>query len=239
MILQLIISILLLAPPPQQPVSANTLDEQILEAARTILAERFPTEVNRLDVKLIRTGGKLDPQARLLLDIPTSSALPRAHVQAKIQQFTAGQWQAKGWVMLYVSHFDSVAVSLRPLKKDEQLTEQDVRFVWMETTKYRGAPLTPAGIRKLLNKGEIYADRHLSKERALREGDLRNALDVNLGQAVTMTYKRDQFTLEFTCKARNQGFVGDEIKLFAPATNRTYRARITEPGKAEWLETLP
>ena len=93
--------------------------------------------------------------------------------------------------MLYVSHFDSVGVTARSLKKDEEISQEDIQFIWLETTRYRGIPLTPARIRKLLAKGNIYAHRHLTNERALREGDVRNELDVHLGQAVIMTYKRD------------------------------------------------
>ncbi len=118
------------------------------------------------------------------------------------------------------------------------LVWEDFRFAWLETTRFRGEPLTPDGVRRLFEKGDTFAHRHLNEERTLKEGDVRNALDVKLGQSVNMTYRRDQFVLEFTCKARMQGFTGDEIKLFAPATNKTYRVLITGPGEAEWLETL-
>ena len=243
MLLHFLIAILLLAPAPRLhegpgPPRVSTLQLRILEAATLNLEERFPDDASRLEVRLLRTGGRLVAELPVRLKLPDTAALPRAHVQAKVHQIDGGVWQEKGWAMLYISHFDSVAVTTRKLKEDEQLTPADFRFAWIETTKFRGEPLTPENLRRLFRQGSTFADQFLKEERTLREGDVRNALDVTLGQSVTMTYRRDQFVLSFTCKARMPGFTGDEIKLFAPATNKTYRVRITGPGKAEWLETL-
>ncbi len=140
--------------------------------------------------------------------------------------------------MLYVAHYDSVGVIMRRLEEDEPVMPAEIRFVRIETTRFHGEPLTPQILSQLQAQGELFANRFLKAERTLRADDIRNALDVALGQSVIMTYRRDAFVLEFTCKARMQGFIGDEIKLFAPATNKTYRARISGPGRAQWLETL-
>lgn len=232
------IAILLLAPAPRQVHDEPSLQDRIVKAVMTTLAARFPDDVHRLNVRVVRTARTLDVDQPLRLDLPASAALPRAHLQAKVHQQTDGAWQEKGWVMLYISHFDSVGVTVNPVKKDELITVQDIRFSWLETTRFRGDPLTPAKVRRLFSQGDVFAHRHLKEERSLRADDVRNALDVELGQSVVMTYRRNQFALELTCKARTQGFTGDEIKLFAPATNKTYRVLITGPGKAEWLETL-
>lgn len=236
--LLLYIAFLLLAPAPLLAPDEPTLQDQILEAANKSLATRYPDAAARLNVRLLRTGGQLNADQPIQLHFPASTALPRAHVQVKIHQQTTRGWQEQGWAMLYVAHFDSVAVAARTLKKEGIVTADDLRFLWMETTRYRGDPMTPATWQTLAARGDLFANRHLAKDRALRADDLRTALDVALGSAVIMTYKRDQFILEFSCKARKAGFIGDEIKLFTPATNKTYRARITGPGKAVWLETL-
>ena len=59
-----------------------------------------------------------------------------------------------------------------------------------------------------------------------------------LGDPVLMAYARGIITLKLNCKAREPGAVGDEIRLYAPNTDTTYRARLTAPGQAEWIETL-
>ena len=53
-----------------------------------------------------------------------------------------------------------------------------------------------------------------------------------------MTYERGGIALELSCKARNNGFEGDTVKLYSTDTKRMYRARITETGRAAWIETL-
>lgn len=202
------------------------------------LHKQYPQDIERLDVRVMRTGGQLDVSAAVQLQLPTTGQIPRANLQLRVRQPVQGTWQDRGWVMLYFSHFDSVGVATRTLRKDEPIALEDIRYAWLETTRFRGNPLTPAVIRRLEAKGELYADRHLKEERTLRANDVRHAFDVRLGQSVIMTYERDLFVLELTCKSRTQGFSGDEIKLFSPSTNRTYRAQIIGPGKAKWLETL-
>jgi hypothetical protein len=40
------------------------------------------------------------------------------------------------------------------------------------------------------------------------------------------------------CKAREPGFVGDVIQVYAPDNDTAYRVRLVQPGRATWIETL-
>jgi hypothetical protein len=40
------------------------------------------------------------------------------------------------------------------------------------------------------------------------------------------------------CKAREPGFVGDVIRVYAPDNDTAYRARLVDAGRATWIETL-
>ena len=143
-----------------------------------------------------------------------------------------------GWALVYIAHYDSVLAINRSVKKDERVAPYDIHAVWTETTRFHGEPLTPASIKPLLARGDVYANRYVAADRILKRHDLRNAYDVSTGQSVRMQYQRRGISLSLTCKARNQGFTGDLIKLYSPDTQLMYKAMITGPGVAAWVETL-
>lgn len=239
MILMVFIAILLLAPAPRLEMD-DPNHPAIAEAASEMLAMRFPDVAHHLEVRVIRTSRGINRNKSLRIIWPVSNELPRAHTQVKIEQQThdTPQWIEAGWALLYVAHFDSVALTTRSIARDEQIKDEDLHFAWLETTRFTGEPLTPHVYAALQNEGDLYAHRHLNANRTLRSDHIRPAFDVETSQSVLMTYRRDPVALELTCKARMTGYTGDIIKLFSPVSKKTYRARITGPGTAEWLETL-
>ncbi len=107
------IAFLLLAPAPLLPADEPTLQDQILEAAHKSLATRYPDAAAHMDVRLLRTGGQLNENQVLQLHFPTSTALPRAHVQVKVHQQTAGKDGRKQVGQCFMSHTSTLWASQR------------------------------------------------------------------------------------------------------------------------------
>jgi len=240
----LLISLLWLTLPLGSAVAApsDTMSDgaaTVRAASRAVLENRFPAEAYRLDIRVLRTGGSLDSLGTLRLVFPASNTLPRAHTQVDVlAEDPDGIWTKVGWALLYIAHFDSVAVARTGVRKDDPVRVDDLEFAWMETTRFQGDPLRPSDLRALLATGEPYAATPLHAGRALRTTALRTAYAVDTGAAVEMTYERHGLTLRLACKAREPGFNGDVIRLYAPDTQLTYRARLTGLGTALWIETL-
>ncbi|QXD16014.1 flagellar basal body P-ring formation chaperone FlgA [Rhodocaloribacter litoris] len=232
--------LLLLGPMPGQVAAGepDTLRERLQAAAETLLADRFPEDAPRLRVRVLRTGGEIDPEAALRLRLPAGDGLPRAHIQVDVLGTENGQGGLKtGWALLYIAHFDSVVVARHDLEAGAPVTPGDVSTAWMEVTRFRGEPLRARDFRALARDG-AFAARMLRAGRALRKDDLRPPLAADTGEAVLMHYRRGSISLRLTCKAREPGLVGDIIRLYFPDAEVTYRARLTGPGTAEWIETL-
>lgn len=226
---------MLLAPGAFAAESSG--DDPILSAATSMLAERYPTEVHRLEVRLVRSGGEVTA-GPLRLEFPATGTLPKAHTQVDVLTETQSGWQKSGWALLYVAHFDSVVVAGARLGLNAEVQPEQLYVAWMETTRFRGAPLRPADFRVLAETGPLFATRTVRDGTALRTTDLRPPYAADTGDTVLMQYQRAGMTLELTCKAREKGMNGDEIRLFSPDTGQTYRARLTGPGTAAWTETL-
>ena len=214
------------------------LHTRISETAESILANRYASSDTHLEVRVVRTGGEIQDTGPLEVTWSQKPEIPRALLRVDIHSKDNLAKRHKGWALLYIAHFDSVLVPNRSIKNGELVSKTDLSPIWAETTRFHGTPLTPDKYRRLALRGIVYTNRHLSESRLLKETDLRNAYDVETGQQVILLYKRNGIALELSCKSRNQGFKGDIVKLFSPDTQHMYRARITGPQTAIWVETL-
>lgn len=218
------------------PIEVDLLRVRV--ATQALLAERFPDEAHRLDIRVLRAGGTLDAEADFRVAFPNSSDLPRAHTQLDILTGNEAEgWTKKGWALLYITHYDSVMVTNTTLSKNDEINEEDLSVSWMETTTFRGHPLRPSDYRARAASGALYARRLVREGGALRQSDLRAAYAATTGDPIALRYRRGRIVLTLTCSAREPGFVGDTIRLYSSDTDKTYRARLTRIGHAEWVST--
>lgn len=231
----LLLALLLTVALPDTAASPDPLRA----AAEAALAARFPDAAGRLQVRVLRTADDAAFEAPLRVRFRALDAVPRAHAQVDVLAADgAGRWTEAGWALLFVAHYDSVVVPSARVTRDAPLTGGDWSTAWLETTRFRGEPLAPAALRAMAADGPVYATRSLAADRPLRAADVRPAYAADTGAAVRMRYERAGLALTLSCKAREPGFVGDAVRLYAPDTRTTYRARLVAPGEAEWIETL-
>ncbi|GAB5519414.1 MAG: hypothetical protein RhofKO_16650 [Rhodothermales bacterium] len=211
---------------------ASDAEQAVEQAAKAYLAAHYPADAHRLDVEVRRMGGGVVEGADLDVRFRAFAAeLPKGRTQVEV-------WQGRektGWALLYVTHYDSVLVTNATLNRDAPVDATDLDVAWMDVTRFNGEPMRPSDLAEL---SEAFATRRINAGRALRRDDLREAFAADLGVTVVMRYERNGFRFDFSAKARQRGAVGDIIKLYVEDTDVTYRARLTAPGKAEWIETL-
>ncbi len=223
----------LLAAPAAwaQPANADALHR----ATRAALADAFPDDVARLQIDVKRASGEAGTVSQPRVAFRPLDRLPRGAAQVQVYQRTNGQWTRAGWALLHVAHYDSVLVTTRTIGPGDAITRDDVRITWRETTRFRGTPLAATVFR---HDATLRADRHLRSGRLLRENDVRPPYAVDTGQTVTVQYQRGRLRMVLRCKAREPGFVGDVIRVYAPDNDAAYRARLVDAGRATWIETL-
>ena len=225
------------------PIIAFAQDEgpqvRVRALAERVLAEQYPASAHRFDVRVKRVEAVFEAEAGLRLDFPAGDGLPRGTTQVKLFAGSeATGWQKAGWALLYVARFDSVLVARATVPSGEEVSLDDAAIAWMETTTFRGEPLRPDDLHALADEGTLFAARSIREGRVLRRDDLRPAFAAETGQIVMMRYRRGSLTFDLSCKARQAGHRDDAIRLYSSETGKTYRARLTGPGTAEWIETL-
>ncbi len=223
----------LLAAPAAwaQPANADALRQ----ATRAALADAFPDDLDRLRIAVTRASGDAGAVDQPRVSFRSLNRLPRGAAQVQVYQRAGGQWTRAGWALLHVAHYDSVLVTTRTIGPSDAISRDDVDVVWRETTRFRGTPLSAAVFQQ---DAPLRADRHLQSGRMLRENDVRPPYAVDTGQTVTVQYQRGRLRMTLRCKAREPGFVGDVIRVYAPDNDTAYRARLVDAGRATWIETL-
>ncbi len=229
----LIISLLLLAG--QVEAQTNSGSHLVADATLLAIAERAPELASRIEVSVVR-----QPRAEVLLadvalqvELPALPVIPRGRLQVKLSR----NGESLGTAQVNVAHFDSVATATGAVESGADVTTADLRFVWMETTRFSGDPLTPSALRAFGDL-DVIARRSLRADRALRTSDVGPRPAADTGDSVRMLYRRGAFVLDLSCRARDRGQIGDIIRLYADDSDTTYRARLTARGRAEWIETL-
>ena len=212
----------------QAEVSAEA---RVQAAAEALLAERFPEAAPRLAPRVLRLAADLPPGGAVRLRL-AAEGVPRGHARADVVT-DAGR---AGWALLYVAHFDSVAVARRALARGDTVGPGAVEAAWLETTRFHGEPLAPAVLRA--GGAAPTARRAVRAGEALRAGVLAWPAALDTGDAVRGRYRRGGLVLTVDATARERGAVGDAVRVHARSTGATYRVRVTGPGRADWLETL-
>lgn len=211
--------------------------EDVRVAAVELLAERFPGLATTLQVRVERVGSKVDDASGLRIRLNHSESIPKGHTQVRLLARNGDGWSDAGWALLYVAHFDSIAIAQNNVPMNEEVSDADVTFAWMETTTFRGEPMRPADFRKLSSAG-LFAERPLRSGESIRVGDIRPPYAADTGQSLTMTYEKNGIVLTLTCQAREPGVAGDVIRAYSPDTKATYKVVLTGQGTATWKSTL-
>lgn len=204
----------------------------IRQAVISALLERG-ADASKIEVEVLRISGIEEDAEPVSIEL-TGDAIPRARAQVRvIHETDAGT--TTGWALLNVIHFDSVAVTSSAVTAGTSLSMSDLMFEWMDVTAFRGRPLLKADLDDL-PEGAIWS-RAVAERRPVRLTDVRLPFAAEAGDTILMDYTRSGLRFRLSCRARESGSVGDVIRLYSPETRATYRARLTAPGSAVWIET--
>lgn len=219
-------------------VDDDTCRDRVQAAADALLAERFPDHAARLQVRVVRMSGSIAGEMPLHIRFTASDGVPKGHTQSRVIWETNDGPVDAGWAVLYVAHFDSVAVAHRDVAAGEAVSVEDLGTAWLDVTTFRGQPMDASTLARIRQGERLLAKKPIAAGGALRKGDLRSPYAADTGESVQLTYRRGLVVLTLSCRAREPGVVGDVVRLYSDATQSTYKARLTANGEAEWVATL-
>lgn len=211
--------------------------DRVRRTVEAILHERYPGKVQTLEVRVMRLESTAQTAQSLRARLKQVDSVPRGHTHIRLHALAENGWADVGWALLYVAHFDSVAIAKRDVASGEEVLLEDLTLGWMETTSFRGEPLRAADVRSLDDES-MFARRPLRAGKAIRKGDLRESYAAQAGETITVTYRRAGIELKLRCQAREPGHSGDVIRAYNPDTKTIYLVELTGSGAAIWKSTL-
>ncbi|MFT5143667.1 MAG: flagella basal body P-ring formation protein FlgA [Thalassolituus oleivorans] len=226
-----------LGGPGTSSVASMSPEDAILSAATRAVAGRIPGSAGSVEVSVVRVsdlpeGTTFGPSA-VHVELPQSPVVPKGRLQIS---FSVGT-ERLGTALIQVAHFDSVAIAIEQFSSGDAIIPSSLHFVWMETTRFSGEPVTPGTLDRW-GDAELMARRYLRTDSPLRTTDIGPRPAAETGEPVRMSYRRGAFLLDLSCRARERGQLGDIIRLYADDSDTVYRARLVGAGRAEWIETL-
>jgi flagellar basal body P-ring formation protein FlgA len=215
-------------------VFMQSLDGDGVRRAVLAAMDEGGIDASKVEVEVLRVNGLASTDGRVRVELPSDRA-PRARTQVRLIRESESGATESGWALLNVLHFDSVAVTVAPAHVGSTFSDAGITFQWMDVTAFRGRPLRLSDLDAL--PADAIWGRSVAEGRPVRLEDLRLPFAAETGDTVLMEYARSGIVMRLSCRARESGSLGEVIRLYSPETRTTYRARLTGPGTATWIET--
>jgi flagella basal body P-ring formation protein FlgA len=229
--------LLALSLPPQG--RAQSAKQAVREAAMQVLSTQYPESAAHLEVQVRRIRGGVDPAEEVRLEFSDREGRPTGLAQVDLRTREAGgDWTKAGWALLQVARLDSVVTLQGRARRGETIPRSNLETAWIETTDLHGEPLRADTVHTRAARGALVATRHLRSGRVLRAQDVRRPYTTDTGSAIRVQYQEGRLIFRLSCTAREPGFVDEVIRVHCPDLNTMYRARVTDEGTAQWIETL-
>lgn len=126
-----------------------------------------------------------------------------------------------------------VPVPASMLRPGETIREGDIKWVPVRATSVRDSIVTD-----ISNLIDMEPRRTLRQDTPVRRADLRQPLDVEKDQVVTMIFETANMSLSATGVAEQDGTIGDIIRVRNSQTKLTIDARVTGPDRVA-VQILP
>ncbi len=195
----------------------HQITTKIKEWANTQLAIRYPSakEIS-IAVKLPRSVTAL-PLCLTNFELNTKSIdVGRTRVGVTCQ---TPAWSTRGTVNASV--VAQVLVTNMPLKKGHRLVAEDYRVANIELTTpknpyYLDGHIVGKKLKRSLRSGELITYKHIDHDYAVHKGD-----------AITLTFTSDTFSLSTSGIALENGVIGDRIKVRNKDSGKVLRGTVT------------
>lgn len=119
------------------------------------------------------------------------------------------------------------------LESGSILSEDDFRMGWVDITRQAGNYAS-----QLQNIQGKVAGRMIREGAPVRESELKQIPIIKAGESVRLIYNRSGFKIEMQAVAREDGAVGDKIRVHNERTRKTYIATVAPEGFLIWENTL-
>lgn len=240
MLLLVIILSLLLAEPERfdeadfhvSEIKTEKTREIILEKAKISLQSLFDDDYHRFDLKARWIPGSLlNLKPENIIDVQLAGPVERNTIFDVTYMQRAEYENAQ--VQLIVETEYKIPVAIKRITSGETLTAEHLTLKWVPVPYNRDQWMD--SIEKLEGKT---LKRTLAAGQPIRKIDITSEYIIHAGDSVTMIYEGNGIHLSLKVAARENGSLGDEIKIFCEETRKRYVGKVQNSHTVIWQKTL-
>lgn len=206
--------------------------EAILEKAKISIQSRFDEDHHRFDVKARWIPGSLmniEPES--IVDVQPAGPIERNTI-FDVTYKQRSQYETVQ-VQLIVDKEYKIPVAVSRIMAGEKLNAENLELKWVSVPYNRSQWV--GSIEELQGKT---LRRSLAPGQPVRQIDVTTNYVIHAGDPVTMIYEENGIHIGIKTEARENGSIGDEIKIFCDETRKRYVGKVQSPGTVIWKKTL-
>lgn len=214
------------------PDANNSTREVILEKARLSLEERYGHKQYRFNLRARWIPGSLlNTSSENILSVKPAGPIKRDTIFEVIYESRSQKESIE--VQLIVEGEYKIPVAKNRIASGGTLEADQFEMNWIPVSFNRGElvesleGLEGKTLRRTLTDGQ-----------PVRQADVTSAYLVRAGETVTIIYNENGIQLGLKGEARENGSLGDEIKIFSKETRKRYVGKVQSPGTVIWHQTL-
>lgn len=220
-------------------VSPQTLEDLVKNYAIELLPKNnldYQIEVERSPRELILPD---DPAVEIKPRLYSATIHPGVNTLA-IDASLGGRVIATTSAVLQVKTTALVLIAADTIVQGQALTEQNTKTELRDITKIKDPLLAPRqDVQAQETNGPAQSDTLRVARRTIQAGaiitnsDVAAPPDIRAGEQVTLTVRCGAVAIKTSAEARQDGRVGDSIRVRTIASNEDVRARVAAPGRVE------
>lgn len=209
-------------------ISVERLDDEV----KNFTLGQLPQDGRTYDITIERS-----PRGMVLADAPgveircrtMSSCVRPGPNTIGIDALAGGKAVATQSAAIQVKVVADVLVATNAIAQGSALTDQNTRYEQRDVTRVSDAVVA----RQDADAGSMVARRTIRAGAVITSSDVASPPAVRSGDTVTLTVKCGSVTLSTTAEARQDGRVGENIRVRSTVSESDVRARVTGPGIVE------
>lgn len=206
--------------------------EAILQKAKVSLQSRFNEDHHRFEIKARWIPGSLlNIAPENIVDVLPAGSIERNTI-FDVTYINRLQYETVQ-VQLIVDTEYKIPVAVSRIMAGEKLNTENLELKWIPVPYNRTQWVD--SIEELQGKT---LRRSLAPGQPVRQIDITTDYIVHAGDPVTMIYEENGIHIGIKSEARENGSMGDEIKIFCNETRKRYVGKVQSPGTVIWQKTL-
>ena len=236
-VFRLILPVLLLAwPGGSLELKAQGKETGIMQHINTYLSTHYSGQDLRLhpELKWAPPSIKNNSAAEVVsVKYSGRNKVPRGYeaFEVTVKDSLAGSRTDRVQVYVAVERF--LPVASRRIQRGDSISEENAHMAWVDVTR---------PVRDLITSIESVEGQVAAA--VINAGDLFTAHNIRstpvvfAGEAVNLLYNPGGIQVQLSCIARQDGGIGDEIRLYSQETGKTYLGQVVNKSTVKWKSTL-